>query len=249
MGDCCKQIGSFSKGTPKGIESTIGGLRTYIASPSHAQGDVAVLMISDVFGWEFVNARVLADSYAQESGARVYLPDFLDGEYVPTDVHSRKDYDLYAFLGRHPPRAQKEKAEKVANDIKATSKASKLVAAGYCWGAPAALQLGQEGGPADAVLFAHPSLTENEDFEKLTKPGLFICAEHDPIFTQEKHQAAREITARKANVEGDKRLYTTWHTYLGTSHGFAVRGDENDAFTARAMRDAQQLACNYFKSV
>ncbi|EOR04630.1 Protein AIM2 [Wallemia ichthyophaga EXF-994] len=249
MGDCCKYIGSFSKGTPKGIESTIGGLKTYIASPSHEQGDVAVLMISDIYGWEFVNSRVLADTYAQESGARVYLPDFLDGEYAPTSEDGKKNFDLGAFIGRHHPRQQKEKAERVARDIKATSKARVLVAGGYCWGAPAALSLCQKDGVADALLLAHPTLTEDEDFENLTKPAMFICAEHDPIFTPEKEDAARKITAKKANANGDDRVYSTWLSFLGTGHGFSVRGDENDPFTARAMRDAQKLACSFFKTI
>ncbi|TIB84174.1 alpha/beta-hydrolase [Wallemia mellicola] len=248
MGDCCKLVGSFSKGTPKGIESTIGDLKTYIASPSHAQGDIAVLMISDVFGWQFVNNRVLADTYAEEAGVRVYLPDFFDGDHAPHNEEQSKTFDLGQFLGKHHPRQQKEVADRVARAIKSTSKVRCLIAGGYCWGAPAALSLGHEGGAADAVFFAHPSLTEDEDFEGLTKPGLFICAEHDHIFTDEKQQSARAITAKKANLEGDARIPSSWHTYLGTTHGFSVRGDENDPFTARAMRDAQKLVCNYFKS-
>lgn len=41
-------------------------------------------MVADVFGWSFVNARLVADKYAQAIGARVYLPDFFDGQDLNT---------------------------------------------------------------------------------------------------------------------------------------------------------------------
>ncbi len=37
-------------------------------------------MISDAFGWSFVNNRILADKYAKNGHFRVFLPDFMDGE-------------------------------------------------------------------------------------------------------------------------------------------------------------------------
>ena len=36
---------------------------------------VAILMVHDIFGWTFPNARLLADHYAKEADATVYLPD------------------------------------------------------------------------------------------------------------------------------------------------------------------------------
>lgn len=37
--------------------------------------DVAVLLIHDVYGWTFGNIRLLADHFAKEVGATVYVPD------------------------------------------------------------------------------------------------------------------------------------------------------------------------------
>lgn len=36
---------------------------------------VAVLIVHDLFGWNLPNARLLADHYAKEADATVYLPD------------------------------------------------------------------------------------------------------------------------------------------------------------------------------
>lgn len=37
--------------------------------------DVAILFVHDLVGWKYRNARLLADHYAREVGATVYLPD------------------------------------------------------------------------------------------------------------------------------------------------------------------------------
>lgn len=36
---------------------------------------VAILIVHDIFGWTLPNARLLADHYAKEADATVYLPD------------------------------------------------------------------------------------------------------------------------------------------------------------------------------
>ena len=37
--------------------------------------DVAIVLIHDLFGWTFTNARLLADHFAKEVNATVYVPD------------------------------------------------------------------------------------------------------------------------------------------------------------------------------
>lgn len=37
--------------------------------------DVAIMLVHDLGSWNFVNLRLLADHYAMEVGATVYLPD------------------------------------------------------------------------------------------------------------------------------------------------------------------------------
>ncbi|TIC05092.1 alpha/beta-hydrolase [Wallemia mellicola] len=244
MMNCCKTIGSFSTKTPKGIESTVADHKVYITSPDHSQNDVVVVVVPDVFGWKLTNTRVLADGYAKQAGVRVYVPDFFNGDHAPFDLDKLKDFNLGEFASKHPPREQRDEVEQVVKAIKASAKAQRIITIGFCWGAPSVLYMGRKDGVADGVAFAHPTMTADEDFELLAKPGLFICAEKDSIFTPDKEKKAREITSKKANNE---RIYSTWHTFLGTEHHFAVRGDERDPFIARAMGDAQALASNFFR--
>lgn len=71
MSDCC--IKGFQwDGEPKGHETNLAGNATYVTGSNR---NVAILVIHDLFGWTFPNIRLLADSYAEEVDATVYVPD------------------------------------------------------------------------------------------------------------------------------------------------------------------------------
>lgn len=71
MSSCCK-TGFKWDGKPAGTESTISNKNTYVTG---SNGNVAILMVADIFGWTLTNARLLADHYAKEADATVYVPD------------------------------------------------------------------------------------------------------------------------------------------------------------------------------
>lgn len=76
--DCI--TGALHEGTPKGTISTIAKLPTYIAKPVNTRGKPGVIVIiTDAFGWDFINNRLLADEYAEASGRTIYVPDFMFG--------------------------------------------------------------------------------------------------------------------------------------------------------------------------
>ncbi|KUJ12959.1 alpha/beta-hydrolase [Mollisia scopiformis] len=76
--DCFR--GGITTTHPTGTETTIHGLRTYVAQPSDGVTPKGIIVIiTDAFGWEFPNNRVLSDHYAQNGGFLVYCPDFMNG--------------------------------------------------------------------------------------------------------------------------------------------------------------------------
>jgi dienelactone hydrolase len=80
----------FSGGTtashPTGTTTTLHGLQTYVAQPEEGVTPKGVIVfITDAFGWEFANNRVLCDHYAKRGGFLVYCPDFMAGKFVPTN--------------------------------------------------------------------------------------------------------------------------------------------------------------------
>lgn len=72
--------GPVSNTQTKGIETTIRGVPTYVAEPENgAIPKGIIVVITDAFGWKFVNNRVLCDRYAKRGGFLVYCPDFMNG--------------------------------------------------------------------------------------------------------------------------------------------------------------------------
>ena len=71
MQDCCR-TGFLWNGTPSGKEGKLTSKNAYITGDN---ADRAILLCHDAFGWKLNNTRLLADHYAKEVGATVYLPD------------------------------------------------------------------------------------------------------------------------------------------------------------------------------
>lgn len=76
--DCFR--GHNHDGQPRGEAAVVHGLNTYVTEPSTPEAVRGIIVvIPDAFGWEFANARLLADRYADQGPYKVYLPDFMDG--------------------------------------------------------------------------------------------------------------------------------------------------------------------------
>ncbi|GAU33452.1 hypothetical protein TSUD_380880, partial [Trifolium subterraneum] len=73
----------------------LGGLQSYVTGPSHSK--LALILISDVFGYEAPNLRKLADKVSQ-AGFFVVVPDLLYGDYF--DIHNPQ-FDRAAWLEAH----------------------------------------------------------------------------------------------------------------------------------------------------
>lgn len=79
MDDCCLK-GTAWDGRPTGREESLGGQRAYVTG---SNSDIAILVIHDLFGWTFRNIRLLADFYAAETNATVYVPDLYEIQTEP----------------------------------------------------------------------------------------------------------------------------------------------------------------------
>lgn len=75
MADSCCLQGFEWSGTPIGKETKFNDQTTYVTGSNK---DAAILVVADLFGWTFNNIRLLADHYAKEANATVYVPDLYD---------------------------------------------------------------------------------------------------------------------------------------------------------------------------
>ena len=140
MNDCCR-TGFLWNGTPTGRVDEHAGKAVYIAGDNSKR---AVLMIHDVFGWDVNNARLLADHYAKEIGATVYLPDFFDGgsakegdlSFKPEGNSMKMEispsFDFPGFWAKNSPEARFP--EIVASARKLREQYDFVGAVGFCWG-------------------------------------------------------------------------------------------------------------------
>jgi hypothetical protein len=72
--------GTLHERTPKGSTTVVHGRNTYVAyQPTPLAAKPIIVIITDAFGWTFVNNRVMADDIARKGGFQVLMPDFMDG--------------------------------------------------------------------------------------------------------------------------------------------------------------------------
>lgn len=88
--------GGISTSQPTGKEAIIHGVKTYVAEPPAGVTPKGIIvLITDAFGWDFVNNRVLCDNYAK-GGSLVYCPDFMNG------MSRSRNFNLHTFDSQTP---------------------------------------------------------------------------------------------------------------------------------------------------
>jgi len=97
--DCIK--GSLDEGAPQGTDSTIAGVPCYISKPSNgAANGCAIILATDIFGYKLINARLIADVYA-DAGCTCVIPDYFEGE--PMNMQLLEAFEALptkSFLGK-----------------------------------------------------------------------------------------------------------------------------------------------------
>ena len=180
--DCFK--GAIYDGDPTGREETIHGVNTYVAgSPStQSTSKSTIIFITDAFGFNLVNSKLLADYYATKTDFRVLVPDIIPGGGVPLDSLALMEsvtlpatwWDILGQFWRvvsivrmmtiFIPFTRRTQGVTpavlaYARGIKAELPAGgKLGVAGFCWGGLHTTKLSQEPaveGGKDALVDAH----------------------------------------------------------------------------------------------
>ncbi|KAG7095438.1 hypothetical protein E1B28_006187 [Marasmius oreades] len=216
--DCVK--GAIHEGTPKGRVEKLGGVDTYVATPSiDYPKDKVLLFLPDVFGMQLVNAKLLADSFA-ENGFKTVVPDYLNGDPIPADALLGQNFDIMKWFPNHGPDKTRPTLDKVVAALKEQG-VTAFGATGYCFGGRYVFDLAIDNVIKVAAT-SHPSLLKVPDLEKYAStskaPLLINSCTVDEQFPHELQDKADKIFANFA--PGYKREY-----FEGCTHGFAVRGD------------------------
>ncbi|KAM0484392.1 hypothetical protein ACHAPX_001815 [Trichoderma viride] len=240
--------GAVHEGQPRGEVTKAYGLDTYVVNPADgrpAKGIVVIL--PDAFGWDFVNIRLLADSYADKGDFKVYAPDFMKGHSAPlylldsmkvmgsdAGIFTKLSHlfpiitGIVPFLWINWPSKAWPRVKGFFEQLRKEEGASQSVgAAGFCWGGKQVVLLGRgdqiDGRPLiDAGFTGHPSLLSlPADINSLTLPVAFALADHDSNLPVEKAEDIKAIVeAKPESARGEVKVYPN------CSHGFCVRVDQ-----------------------
>jgi len=232
--DKCCVSGFAWNGTPSGLTATVPGT----SIPSYVAGDnpsAALLMIHDLLGWTFPNARLLADHYAKEGNVTVYLPDFYSGEVLPFEpilAERWAEVDLKGFMERNGRDKREPAIFECAKALR--RKYENVGAVGFCYGGWAVCRLGslKTGNDDNPLLsygiMAHPSLVTKEDISGVDIPMLVLAPEHDRPYNAELKMHTFETFQKRG-------IYFNFVYFPGVYHGGLVRGDEEKPGEREAM--------------
>jgi len=234
---CCV-TGHLHSVTPTGVVEKITNLDCYVSKPEGGSKAKTIVFITDIFGWDTPNSRLLADEYAK-AGFYVYVPDLLHGDSIshdllqtiaPRDPGSRtivqvgidnaKTMATFGpWAGRHSEAVVKPLLEEFIKYIKADPLTGKIGAVGFCWGARYVLLLAADG-TIDAGVANHPAMATQADFEAINKPVQINVGTNDIFLPNETVEQVKS-----GLMEQKPDLPTEINVFQDAVHGFAVRGD------------------------
>ncbi|KAL9594339.1 MAG: hypothetical protein Q9219_007089 [cf. Caloplaca sp. 3 TL-2023] len=268
LSPCCLS-GAVHEGKPAGRIDTIGGLQTYIAEPKGGDRRKSVIFISDIFGWEFPNTRLLADQYAL-AGFYTYVPDFHQSDSLPISflqnveppLKKRPELSvtekaanaalvpatLGPWLVRHREAVSRPLIDGFVNTVRMTPGTHSVGAVGFCWGGRYAIlqahgKRGDSvGGGVDAAFAAHPSLVAVPgDFEAVSQPLSLALGTKDSLVDEGTRGKIVDAMGTKTEVEHEVRLYEE------QVHGFALRSDWSGEKDKEAMDEATRQGVEWMR--
>lgn len=229
---CCENPPALSSSSGHGSVLELGGLKTYVSDSSNSK--YAILLISDVYGYEAPNLRKLADKVAA-GGYYVVVPDFLYGDpYNPEN----KEKPIQVWIQSHGTDKGFEDAKQVIAALKDKG-ISPIGAAGFCWGGKVVVELAKSDNVQAAVLL-HPSFVSVDDIKEVKAPIAILGAEIDQLSPPELVKQFEEILSSKPEVDCFVKIYP------GVSHGWTVRYNVEDEKAVQSAEEAHQDMLDWF---
>ncbi|KAN0121893.1 alpha/beta-hydrolase [Hyaloscypha variabilis] len=265
--DCYK--GHIHEGNPRGRVTKLYGFDTYVTEPADDRvAKSIVVIISDIFGWEFINNRLLADHYADKGNFTVYLPDFMNGRPVPvwmidtvrilsnpgnyfSKINNifRAMYGFLPFLVMNRFGKSHPVVKKFFVELRKHEGANLPVgAAGFCWGGKhvvllAADEVRVNDKPLmDAGFTGHPSqLSVPMEIERMKLPVSFAVGDKDTELSLVQCEQIKSIIEAKPEAQrGEMKIYKD------CGHGFCVRADAKFVDVAKQAAEAEDQCAQWF---
>ncbi|GMN45416.1 hypothetical protein TIFTF001_014616 [Ficus carica] len=229
---CCSNPPVLDPSSGEGGVEELGGLKVYISGSPTSK--LAILLISDVFGYEAPNIRMVADKVAV-SGFFVVVPDFFHGDpfkYI-------NNTPLQVWLKDHGTDKGLEDVKPVIEALKSKS-FSALGAAGFCWGAKVVTEISKSSKFIQAAVLLHPSFVTSDDIKGVNVPIAILGAEVDKYSPPALLKEFEEILTVKPEIDSHVEVFPN------VGHGWTVRYDVNDEAAVNSAEEAHKKMLEWF---
>jgi len=227
---CCENPPELSGGGGGSVVESFGGLKAYIAGSPDSK--LAVLLISDVFGFEAPNLRKLADKVGA-AGFFVVVPDFFFGDpYDPAKL------PIQTWLQSNGTAKGFEDAKPVVASLKEKG-VTAIGAVGFCWGGKVVAELAKTGDIKASVMF-HPSLVTVDDIKENKSHLAVLGAEIDQMSPPELLKQFEVALSAISEFDGYVKIFD------GVAHGWTVRYDVKDEAAVKKAEEAHQDMMDWF---
>ncbi|KAB2616842.1 beta-D-glucanase-like [Pyrus ussuriensis x Pyrus communis] len=212
-------------------DEKLGGLDVYVAGSPNSK--LAILLVSNVFGYRVPNLRKLAENIAA-AGFFVLVPDFFYGDPF---VHDN-DRPLAVWLQDHGTDKGFEDAKSIINALKGKG-VSAIGAAGFCWGAKVVTELAKSDFIQAAVLL-HPSFVALDDIQEVKVPIAIQGAEIDDYSPPELVKQFEQILAAKPEVDSFVKIFPK------AEHGWTMSYNAEDEEAVKRAEEAHRNTLAWF---
>ncbi|GMN46575.1 hypothetical protein TIFTF001_015769 [Ficus carica] len=187
---CCSNPPILNPSSGAGHVQKLGGLDSYVSGSPNS--NLAVLLVTDIFGYETPNVRKLADKIAA-AGFFVAVPDFLHGDPYPNDDFCR----IAVWLKDHGTDKVFEEAKPVIEDLK-----TKVVT-----------ELAKFDNFIQAAALLYPTFITVDDIKEVKVPIAILGAEIDNASQPELVKQFEDVLSVKPKIDYFVKIYP------GVRHG------------------------------
>jgi len=232
----CVKGGNVAPSTnAKGTIEKFDAVDTYVVRPAK-KSTSAILIVTDIFGVTLPKMHLVADAFTSATGFLTVAPDLFNGDsFSPTSSFA----EFPKWVSGHGYPTKIPIIEATIKHLREKEGIQKIGIIGYCYGGKISIKFGARPDQVQVYAAAHPASPDAGDIEAIQVPGLYLCAETDQTFGESVREAAKE-TLHKKGVEA------TFKFYPGTSHGFAIRDDENKPLEVEGKKHATEDSIKFF---
>ncbi|TFK04201.1 Carboxymethylenebutenolidase-like protein [Platysternon megacephalum] len=200
-----------------GHEEQVEHIKAYVCKPSSVT-DRAVIVIHDIYGWQFPDIRYISDLVAAE-GYVAICPDFFLGKKPWTSTDHWAEFRDW-LKDRDPTKVDRD-ADVVLKYLKEHCSAKKIGVIGFCWGGMAVHHLMLKNPELKTGVAIYGVIKYFEDRYSLLHPTFFIFGENDDYIPLE------QVTLLEQKLKQHCKVYYRVKIYPGQTHGFVHRKRED----------------------